>query len=331
MREWIDLTLHPERYHGAGKRPPFFEGWYFKLVTPDESRRFAIIPGIFLNDDPAVAHSFVQIFDGVSGKVTYHRYPVEAFSAAKDRFEVCVGRCRFTAESISLDIDDEQRRVQGEIHFANRVPYPVTALSPGIMGPFAWLPVMECYHGIVSMDHGLSGTLQVDDEAIRLDGGRGYIEKDWGKSFPAGWVWMQSNHYDQPISLSASIAVTPMMGFWFPGFIVALWDGSTIHTFATYTGAQVERLAITDHKVEWTMRGGGKRLHIDAGRADASVLPGPDRHEMGKRVPETLKATIDFQLTALDGTPILSGSGRCAGLEVAGEVERLLKAVNPRR
>jgi hypothetical protein len=52
---------------------------------------------------------------------------------------------------------------------------------------------------------------------------------------------------------------------------------------------------------------------------------------MGKRVPETLKATIDFELTALDGTPILSGAGRCAGLEVAGEVERLLKAVNPRR
>lgn len=330
MPTWFDLTLHPERYHGAAQKPPFFEGWYFKMATADETQRFAIIPGIFLSADPAVQHAFVQVFDGVSGKATYHRYPAEAFSAAPDRFEVCVGRCRFTADSITLDIDDELRRVQGELRFTGNIPYPVTPLSPGIMGPFAWLPFMECYHGIVSMDHGVSGVLQVDDQRIDFTGGRGYIEKDWGKSFPAGWVWMQSNHYDQSISLSASIAVTPMMGMWFPGFIVALWDGAAIHTFATYTGAKVERLAIDDHAVEWTMRGSGKRLHIRAGRADASVLPGPDRQEMGKRVPETLKATIDFTLTALDGTPILSGAGRCAGLEVAGEVERLLKAVNPR-
>jgi hypothetical protein len=336
MRDWIDLTLHPERYHGATKKPPFFEGWYYKMVSADESQRFAVIPGVFLSDDPAVAHAFVQVFDGVSGQVSYHRYPVEAFSAAPDRFEVCVGRCRFTQDSISLDIDDDLRRVQGELRFTDQVLFPVSAASPGIMGPFGWLSFMECYHGIISMDHGVEGVLEVDGERVDFNDGRGYIEKDWGKSFPAGWVWMQSNHYDgkdglSGVSLSASIAVTPMMGFWFPGFIVALWDGTTMHRFATYTGARVERLAITDAAVDWTMRGGGKQLDIHATRANASLLPGPDRADMGKRVPETLQADIAIRLTDADGRVILEGTGRCAGLEVAGEVERLLKAVNPRR
>ncbi|MCK7537696.1 MAG: tocopherol cyclase family protein [Marinilabiliales bacterium] len=28
-----------------------------------------------------------------------------------------------------------------------------------------------------------------------FSGGRGYIEKDWGHSFPSAYVWMQSNHF----------------------------------------------------------------------------------------------------------------------------------------
>lgn len=27
-----------------------------------------------------------------------------------------------------------------------------------------------------------------------FSGGRGYIEKDWGQSFPAAWVWLQINY-----------------------------------------------------------------------------------------------------------------------------------------
>ena len=32
MPSFIQRVMHPEWYHGHGKRPPFFEGWYF---TPD--------------------------------------------------------------------------------------------------------------------------------------------------------------------------------------------------------------------------------------------------------------------------------------------------------
>jgi hypothetical protein len=48
---------------------------------------------------------------------------------------------------------------------------------------------------------------------------------------------------------------------------------------------------------------------------------------MGVRVPETLSATIDVQLVELQGSanaPIFEGHGQYAGLEVVGEVERLV-------
>ncbi|MDX2161582.1 MAG: tocopherol cyclase family protein [bacterium] len=331
MQDWLTQIRHPNWYHGHHQRPPFFEGWYYKLVTPDRAARYAIIPGIFLSDDPAQHHAFVQVFDGVSGRATYHRYPADQFHAAADRFDVRIGANHFTADGFTLAIDDSLRRVAAEVRFTGLTPYPVTALSPGIMGPFAYLPFMECYHGVVSLDHAVAGILHDDDQAIRFDGGRGYIEKDWGKSFPAGWVWMQTNHFDAlGTSLSASIAVTPMLGQWFPGFIAAFWHAGTLHRFTTYTGARVETLAIRDDQVHWVMRGIEHRLEIHAARADASLLPGPDRVAMDMRVPETLKASIHVCLSRLRGgsRPLFDGTGECAGLEVAGDVARLVKAVN---
>ena len=36
--------MHPEWYHGHDRKPPLFEGWYFKLVDPSGEHRYAIIP-----------------------------------------------------------------------------------------------------------------------------------------------------------------------------------------------------------------------------------------------------------------------------------------------
>ncbi len=48
MRRRLYETLHPEIYHGFEKRPPFFEGWYYRLINAAEDRRYAIIPEIIL-------------------------------------------------------------------------------------------------------------------------------------------------------------------------------------------------------------------------------------------------------------------------------------------
>lgn len=45
------------------------------------------------------------------------------------------------------------------------------------MGPFAFVPFMECYHGIVSMDHIIQGELEIDGATVDFSNGRGYMEK----------------------------------------------------------------------------------------------------------------------------------------------------------
>jgi len=96
MIRFLRTTLNPAGYHGHGKRPPFFEGWYYKLVDAGEQHRYAVIPGIFLSDDPAQHHAFVQVLDGRSGHTTYHRYATQEFWAADGELDVRIGPNRFT-------------------------------------------------------------------------------------------------------------------------------------------------------------------------------------------------------------------------------------------
>ncbi len=44
--EFVDNTLHPQRYQGARRDYPYFEGWYYKLIDASEEHRYAVIPGI---------------------------------------------------------------------------------------------------------------------------------------------------------------------------------------------------------------------------------------------------------------------------------------------
>jgi hypothetical protein len=314
-------------YHGHGVKPPYFEGWYFKLISADEAQRWAIIPGVFLGEN---GHAFIQVMNGVSGQSAYHQYPLQDFWASEEKFLVKIGPNEFDLQHIQLQINDELGSVEGEVRFEGIQPWPVKLTSPGIMGWYAWVPRMECYHGVLSLDHALRGQLRFDDHVqpvkADLNGGRGYIEKDWGQSFPEAWVWFQTNHFGLPgTSLTASVAVIPWLGSAFRGLIIGLWHAGQLYRFATYNGARVEHLEIADEHVDWVVSRGDLRLELHALRVEGGLLLGPTRHEMGKRVNETLKASIEVRLTSKAGKTIFQGNGRCAGLEVHGDIEKLLK------
>lgn len=331
MRHFLRNTLHPERYHGRlrGQKAPYFEGWYYKLVDANGLHRFAFIPGVFWSSRP---HSFVQVLDGTNGAAYYHEYPFEAFDAADQPFEARVSGSCFAVDSFTLDIDRPVQRVAGTVRFVGGAPWPVTPASPGIMGWYAWVPFMECYHGVLSLDHSLDGSLVVDGREIDFTGGRGYIEKDWGRSFPEAWIWFQTNHFEAPgTSLTASIAIIPWVFTSFPGFIIGLWHESRLYRFATYTGAKVERLVVSEHTIDWVVGNGTHRLEtfVTQGPDTAyGLLKGPDVSEMGKRVAETQSATVATRLTERKGGRVVfEGTGRYAGLEVHEVEERLLKMV----
>ncbi len=321
----IATLLHPAHYQGRTRSSPYFEGWYFKIVDRAEARRFAIIPAVFLTESGEGPHAFIQVFDGVQGKMTYIAYPLRDFWAAPERFEIHLGPNVFTAQGMHLDIRHPDLTLQGEVQFLDPRPWPVTLFSPGIMGWFAWAPFMECYHGVLSLDHGLTGQLVRNGETLDFTDGRGYIEKDWGRAFPSAWVWMQTNHFDTPgVALTGSIAMIPWIGQAFRGFILGLWHNQTLYRFATYTGARTEYLHIGPDSVSWGVTDRLYYLTLNARRSAAVDLRGPSAAGMGVRVPETLTAAIHVRLATLRGDRLIfEGVGRNAGLEVAGNLATL--------
>jgi len=320
----LRTTLHPEGFHGAHERAGFFEGWYVKLVSADRTQRWAIIPGVFLGLDGG-DEAFVQVLDGSTGASTYVPFDIGDFCARPDAFDVRVGANHFRSAGVQLDLPEAD--LHGRVTFEQPLhPWPVTLRSPGIMGWYGWVPFMECYHGVVSFDHGLRGSLTHAGSPPGFTDGRGYLEKDWGRAFPSGYVWMQTNHFDRPrLSLTASVALIPWLRGDFRGFIVGLWVDGRLHRFATHTGARTTTLAIDDEHVCWTLRGrDGATLAITAERRRGGLLHAPIRTEMHRRVEETLDAKVHVRLVDPRGTVVVDDVGECAGLEVHGDLERLL-------
>ncbi|MGB3676687.1 MAG: tocopherol cyclase family protein [Candidatus Nanopelagicales bacterium] len=317
----VQTTMHPAGFHGDDKTKNFFEGWYVKLISADRSRRLALIPGIFLGPD-GEADAFVQVLDGATGRSWYHQFPREEFAANALEFDVHVGSNRFSSAGVHLDLPG----LTGDVRYASTLtPWPVTATSPGIMGWYGWVPTMECYHGLVSFDHDLEGSLILDGERFDFTGGRGYIEKDWGQAFPSAYVWMQSNHFSTPgTSLSASMAIIPWRRSAFRGFIVGLWHRGELVKFANYTGAKARHFEIDDDEVRWSMTSrSGMHLGLTADRVSGGLLHAPVRTQMHRRVEETLDSTIRVRLTGRDGRVIFDDVGTCAGLEVHGDLTAL--------
>ena len=328
--QYFKGVKHPEAFHGEGKGKKFFEGWYVKLVSEDLSQRWAVIPGIFKGVETADSaerlsndEAFIQVLDGSTGRSWFHSFPTEQFQAASDKFEVSIAGNYFSEEKVVLDLP----QLKGTINFTSEFrPWPVTLRSPGIMGWYGLVPFMECFHGIVSFGHQLSGSMTVEGKNKSFENGKGYIETDWGRGFPSGYVWMQTNHFDSnpETSLIASAAIIPWIGRSFRGFIIGLMHEGRLYRWTTYNSSKELDLRVDDSHLYWSVTGPDGLLEIRAERTRGGLLHAPLHKDMHRRVEETMDSTIEISLKDKNGTSVLEGTGTAAALEIFGELEKLL-------
>lgn len=317
----IGNIFHPERFQGSNKTKAYFEGWYFKIINADETAAFAIIPGIAM-DQNGNKHAFIQVLNGKNKQADYHKFDFETFSFNPNKFEIRIGNNYFSNDNISLDINN----LQGKLKFANLKPWPDSFLSPGIMGPFTFVPFMECYHGVMSMDHQVEGSLLIDNQKVDFSKGKGYIEKDWGTSFPGAYIWMQANHFSKPgISLKVSVAKIPWLGNSFTGFIGGLLLNDEIIRFTTYNSSKLTKSFADKETVLIHMENRDYQLKIKANRDHATELASPIGGLMDGRISESMTSTIEVELIEKRSKCILlSDTSRNAALEVAGKISEIM-------
>lgn len=309
----VKRLFRPVLYQGPAGTPRrgYFEGWYFKSVFQETA--FAVIPGVsYARGD---VHAFIQTL--IAGEGRYHRFPIDAFRYRTREFGLQIGENRFSLDSLDVQLPE----LRANLSIVPDVCWPSSPISPSSMGWYAYMRFMECYHGIIVVD----GTVSGDINGRRMENGRFYLEKDWGTSFPKGWIWLQSNSFPGRASITCSIAQVPFRRRVFTGFIAALWDGETLHRFATYTGSRIHALEINEASVHIVLSTARSRLSIKAHRpqggtreessSNGGELISPVEGAMEGRITESIDASVEVALEE-GGRTLFSGTGTKAGLEV---------------
>jgi len=309
----------PETFQGNLKKSNYFEGWYFKHVSGDLEQVWSFIPGVALTrHDP---HSFIQVINGITGHTEYIRYPLDQFTWQRNSLWVKIGDSVFTGNYIDLKIESENLNLTGHIVYNNIVKYPRKILSPGIMGWYSFVPAMECKHGIVSVNHDLKGIININGKPVDLDNGKGYIEKDWGTSFPEAWIWIQSNNFsNHDTSFSFSIAKIPWLGRFFIGFISFLYINGRFFLFSTYNKSVITKIVHDNKSIAIEMKGKDAILNVTVVKNSFGELIAPASGDMSRRIKESIDSTVHLTLQDKDGTLIYEDSGKRAGLEIIEEI-----------
>jgi hypothetical protein len=316
---------NPEMFQGNKKKKKYFEGWYFKMVSADGQSILSIIPGISLSSDGSEQHAFIQVIDGKTAQTFYYTFPIESFSFSRKEFAITIGQNYFSAEKLLLNLHDDSSSFSGEVNMKGLTELPSgRILNPGIMGWYRFVPFMQCYHGVVSLTHGLEGALVKDGLELDFNEGKGYIEKDWGSSMPSAWIWMQSNNFsNSEASFMLSVANIPWLGKSFTGFLGFFYLDGKIHRFATYTNALLDMNRKGSDTLQIQIRDKKTIYNIEAIHKSAGMLKAPVGGSMDRRIPESIDATLKLTVMDRHGNVIFKDNSSISGMELVGDQEIL--------
>ncbi len=324
----MSLKLYnPDVFQGNLNLSNYFEGWYFKNVSFNADQVYSFIPGISLSDDDP--HSFIQIMNGITGSTVYVRYNLEEFTWDNKRMYVKIGKSVFTENYIGLNIADKEITVEGQLNYSQHIKYPRSIISPGIMGWYSFVPFMECKHGIVSVKHTIAGTIRINGNSIDFSNGKGYIEKDWGTSFPEAWIWIHSNNFKEAdSSFTFSVAKIPWLGNYFLGLIAFLYCNQKFYLFSTYNRSSISDINRNNKTLNITLKNKRNILKINVRVRGFGDLLAPVSGHMSRRIKESIDSEVGLTLFDNHNNLIYQDTGIRAGVEIIDKIFDYLKPVS---
>lgn len=299
-----------EKYLKTNKN--YFEGWYFKNTNNEKGISF--IPGINIEDKDKKA--FIQV---ITNDTSYFiNYSINDFKFDFNPFCIQIGNNTFSKEGIHIDIKDNTKKLKiyGDIKYSNSKNIHTSFFAPNIMGPFSYIPFMECNHAILSMQNSIYGSINIQNSKINFNNDIGYIEKDWGCSFPKSYIWCQGNNFQKSkASFMLSIADIPFKFLNFRGIICTLIIDNQEFKFTTYNNARIIKYYIDDYSLNITLRRGSYDLNIKSKYNTGLKLVAPVKGKMEKDIFESITALITLTLKK-DNNIIFSDTSTNCGLEI---------------
>ncbi|MBD5478050.1 MAG: hypothetical protein HDR14_01980 [Lachnospiraceae bacterium] len=253
-----------------------FYGWYLKCQS--DTQTLAVIPAVHSAGRKRTC-SIQIITDNDAWTVTF---PIDVFQRTKKN--IFIGENRFGEKGIRLAIHTPQMNIRGKLDFGLLCP-----LKYDIMGPFAFVPFMECRHSVWSMHHSVRGNVYINGQKYSFHNGWGYWEGDRGRSFPKEYIWTQCCFSSG--SLMLSVADIPMAGIHFTGVIGAvLWQGKE-YRMATYLGARVVQI---QNKMVRVIQG-SLELEVRLLEAAERPLKAPAKGDMVRTIHESASCRVFYR------------------------------------
>ena len=313
MKKSMYILKNPHVFQGENKilkSNSYFEGWYFKHTTKDMSISF--IPGIHIENNKKSA--FIQIITNSSSY--YISYPFDEFKFSYEPFSVSIGNNFFSYDMININIEDKDINIKGKLFYDNHIKIETNTFNPNIMGPFSFIPFMECNHAILSMKHKVSGFLNINNINYDFSNGIGYIEKDWGCSFPSSYLWSQANNFEkQDASFFLSVATIPFSLFTFRGFICSLILDNKEYRFATYNRSKIIKYKASTNNFNIKLKNKDYTLHIYSNNQNSFSLKAPRCGAMEKEIFESIDSNI-YVCLSHNKNILFEGKSTNAGLEI---------------
>ncbi|MCI8636548.1 MAG: hypothetical protein HFJ36_01590 [Clostridia bacterium] len=312
------LMKKPELFQGEknlNTAKTYFEGWYFK--NTNNKNGISFIPGI--NIEPNNKKAFIQII--TNNESYFVDYNIKDFKYSFEPFCIKIGNNKFSEKGIYIDIKDiaQNLEVYGKIEYSNSKNINTNILNPNIMGPFSYIPFMECNHAILSMQNNINGQININNNKINFDNNVGYIEKDWGCSFPKSYIWCQGNSFKKTnASFMLSIADIPFKLFDFTGIICVLMIDNKEFKFTTYNNTKLIKYKVDKNSLDITLKKGSYYLNIKSTFNKGNKLAAPVKGKMSKEIFESISSLITVTLKK-DNTIIFSDTSTNCGLEIVQE------------
>lgn len=256
----------------------YFKGWYFKCSH--ENQTIAFIPAFHQNNYEKTAS--LQV---ITDDTAFH-IPFQSLQYRENPLTVKIGETAFSEKGIRLQIKNENFSANGILRFSNIFP-----IQYDIMGPFQFVPLMQCRHSVYSMQHQINGQITVNGRQYVFQNGIGYTEGDCGSSFPKEYIWTQC-HFNHG-SLMLSVADIPMFGFHFTGIISAILINGKEHRIATYLGAKVEHM----DKDSITIKQGNYQLMARLLRKNPHPLAAPSHGLMNRTIHESASCKAYYRFS----------------------------------
>jgi tocopherol cyclase len=347
IADWYNPLQTPHSaYHWDGYSPNFFEGWYFRLSLPAINDSFAFMYSI---EDPASGSqstSAVQILapgDQHSARTFPH---AQGFWASTDYLGLRHwSKHNFVTTPQLLSASDFEQRVS-EGYQATATLHQGVLNMPGHETPCRWcyrtvpvygwgdaagwqqstagwlsaLPIFEPGWQILMAQGLATGWIEYQGDRYEFTDAPAYSEKNWGRSFPQKWFWINCNYFaDEPeLAITAGGGRRSVLGRMEEVAMIGIHYQGQFYEFVPWN-AQIHWQI--DPWGKWQLQATNPNFTIElVGTTD---LPGtmvqvPTVNGLASCCRDTTRGLLSVILRDRQGEVIVSANSLLAGLETGG-------------